>query len=247
MSEGQILALIQRVISTPTTFTTQHRKKNGSVIDVEINAKGVEIDGKLYLYASSRDITERKLLEDKIKSMAFFDALTNLPNRRLLGDRLNQALATATRSMKYGALMFIDLDNFKPLNDSAGHDAGDLLLIEVGRRLTDCMRQTDTVARVGGDEFVALASEIDGDRSTAEMQAERIAEKIRVAIAAPYVLTIQHAGQPPRSIEHNCTASIGVVLFPQAMGDTEDYLKWADAAMYEAKESGRNRVCVYQP
>lgn len=363
-------ARIKAVIESPQTFNTRHRRKDGSIIDVEIHAKGFEIDEKKYLYASSRDITERmrsakkirelleeqssmlnsnivgivrladrkiawcnerfasffgytqdeligkltriiyatdeefkafgraaypamkngevvreqlrlchkdgtcgwfevgggrlrpdsaetmwalvdvtarKLLEDKIKSMAFFDALTDLPNRRLLGDRLKQALATNRRSGKYGALMFIDLDNFKPLNDSAGHDAGDLLLIEVGQRLTRCMRATDTVARVGGDEFVAMACELAGDLTAAEAQAKLIAEKVRQVIAVPYVLSIQHAGQSTAIIEHRCTASIGVTIFPQAIGEPEDYLKWADLAMYHAKETGRNQVLFYSP
>ena len=181
-----------------------------------------------------------------VQQMAFYDPLTNLPNRRMLSDRLTHALSSTKRSGLFGALMFIDLDNFKPLNDTYGHDAGDLLLIEVGRRLQTCVREVDTVARVGGDEFVVMVNEIDKDQAKATAQTAIIAEKVRVALAEPYSLNIQHAGQAEFTTQHSCTASIGIVVFPQVDGIQDDLMKWADAAMYQAKVEGRNRVQFFK-
>ena len=137
------------------------------------------------------DITERKHAEELIHNFAFFDALTQLPNRRLLNDRLSQTMLASKRSSHYGALMFLDLDNFKPLNDAHGHDAGDLLLVEVARRITQCVREVDTVARFGGDEFVIMLSDLDVDKTESIAQAAIVAEKIRSSLSEPYVLTLQ--------------------------------------------------------
>ena len=131
------------------------------------------------------DITERKQMEDQVHQLAFYDTLTHLPNRRLLDDRLSQTMAASKRSACYGALMFLDLDNFKPLNDMHGHVVGDLLLIEAADRLEACVREMDTVARFGGDEFVVMISDLDADKSRIDAQARLIAEKIRVALSDP--------------------------------------------------------------
>ncbi len=187
------------------------------------------------------DITERIKKEDEIRKLAFYDALTQLPNRRLLGDRLDHAMAASRRSGRYGALMFVDLDNFKPLNDLHGHAMGDLLLIEASRRITRCLRETDTVARFGGDEFVVLLSELDVDKLESISQAGLVAEKIRAAIAEPYRFNTQDTG----TVEHRCTSSIGISLFLNHESSSEDILRWSDRAMYRAKEEGRNRVCFY--
>jgi diguanylate cyclase (GGDEF)-like protein/PAS domain S-box-containing protein len=203
------------------------------------------IDSNAYVIGriwSFRDVTERKHLEDQVRELAFHDALTQLPNRRLLTDRLSQALSAGKRSGNYGALMVLDLDNFKPLNDTSGHPAGDLLLIEVARRLVDCVRAIDTVARVGGDEFVVLIGELDADKVESTRQAAEVAEKIRVSLAEPYRLTLSDGAQAGQVVEHRCTASIGVVLFNDPTACQTDILKWADAAMYRAKEAGRNTV-----
>ena len=182
---------------------------------------------------------------EAVRQLAFYDPLTGLPNRRMLDDRLNQAMATSKRSELFGALMFLDLDNFKPLNDTHGHGVGDLLLIEVAKRLTDCVREVDTVARIGGDEFVVMLSELDVDKAKSTEQAAGVAEKVRLSLAAPYRLTVTQPGESDTMVEHHCTASIGVVLFINHEASQIDLMKWADAAMYQAKDAGRNVVRFY--
>ena len=190
----------------------------------------------------SHDISERKEAEKKIHYLAFYDALTQLPNRSTLMDRLSQRMLANKRSGRYGALMFLDLDNFKPLNDTHGHDAGDVLLIEAARRLKNCMRETDTVARFGGDEFVVMLSSLHVDPAASAAQAAAIADKIRLAIAEPYRLIVRHDGLAETVVEHRCTVSIGVALFHDDQASRDDILKWADLAMYRAKETGRDAV-----
>ena len=195
--------------------------------------------------ASNRDITERKQMEDQVRQLAFHDTLTELPNRRLLSDRLSQSLAASKRHGLYGALMFLDLDNFKSLNDTHGHKVGDLLLIEAANRLKNCVREMDTVARFGGDEFVVMISELDVDKLKSTAQAGSIAEKLSAALAMPYVLKVQHEGKAETTVEHSCTASIGVALFSKDDATQEDILKWADMAMYQAKEASCNLIRFY--
>lgn len=199
----------------------------------------------LYVVVVSRDITERKQAEEKIYNLAFFDSLTKLPNRRLLNDRLEQAMAASKRSERFGALMFIDLDNFKPLNDQHGHAVGDLLLEEVARRIIGCVREVDTVSRFGGDEFVVLLSELNVDRNNSIAEAGIVAEKIRIILAEPYVLAIRQHGTVETAVTHHCTSSIGVVLFINHETSVDDLLKRADFAMYEAKNGGRNSICFF--
>jgi diguanylate cyclase (GGDEF)-like protein len=151
-------------------------------------------------------------------------------------------MVASKRSGRYGAVMFLDLDNFKPLNDTHGHDMGDLLLIEVARRISRCVREIDTVARFGGDEFVVMLSVLDEDQELSTGQAAIVAEKIRIALAEPYLLTNKRADNTQITVEHHCTSSIGVVLFISNETSPEDLLKLADMAMYQAKEGGRNRV-----
>lgn len=188
------------------------------------------------------DITEHKQMELEIRQLAFFDTLTQLPNRRLFNDRLNQVLTVNKRSSAFGALMFLDLDNFKPLNDQHGHACGDLLLIEVATRLRHCVREMDTVARFGGDEFVVLLSELDANLEKARTYADTVAHKISAALATPYVLGID-AACTSEAIEHLCTASVGVVVFSSANSTAHALIECADAAMYCAKNQGRNCVC----
>jgi diguanylate cyclase (GGDEF)-like protein len=184
--------------------------------------------------------------QKEIHDLAYHDALTHLPNRRMLNDRIAQAMAVSKRKGSFGALMALDLDNFKPLNDTHGHVIGDMLLVEVAKRLTACMREIDTVARFGGDEFVVLLSELSTDKQQAVVQAERVAEKVRTTLAADYSLKVSKPDKPEVWIKHHCTASIGVALFIQKDPDEADLLKQADAAMYQAKDSGRNSIRFFQ-
>jgi diguanylate cyclase (GGDEF)-like protein len=151
-------------------------------------------------------------------------------------------MAASKRSGLFGALIFLDMDNFKPINDTHGHDLGDALLIEVAHRLTACVREMDAVSRFGGDEFVILVSELQKDKLKSSEQARLVAEKIRRTLARPYILKLKNATQPDTSIEHHCTASIGVTLFFNHETSQADALKDADAVMYLAKSEGGNVV-----
>ena len=222
--------------------------------DVDISLNRIEFGGQIYLQAIVRDITGRKQIEDalresecRLRQLADYDALTQLPNRRLLLDRMRQAMLASKRSGRYGALMFLDLDNFKPLNDTHVHDMGDLLLIEAAHRISSCVREMDTVARFGGDEFVVMLSELDVDKDVSVALASTIAEKIRAILADTYVLTIQSAGKAKTTVEHRCTSSIGVALFIDHQASPENILKCADRAMYQAKEDGRNTMRFFDP
>ena len=192
----------------------------------------------------AQEVARRIKSEDQARQLAFHDSLTGLPNRRMLQDRLSQALAASKRSGLYAALLFLDLDNFKPLNDAHGHEVGDLLLVEVARRLSACVREVDTVARFGGDEFVLMLNELHTEQALSVEQARGVAEKIRDSVAAPYQLTVTQPGRMAATVTHHCSASLGVVVFNCQASQT-DILRWADAAMYQAKEGGRNRVQFY--
>ncbi|MDR3479045.1 MAG: GGDEF domain-containing protein [Gammaproteobacteria bacterium] len=182
--------------------------------------------------------------ENKIRHFAYYDALTELPNRRLLNERLEQAMTTNKQTGRFGAVISMDLDNFKPLNDTHGHDAGDLLLIEASHRITHCIRKMDTAARFGGDEFIVILSDLDENKELSVTQASNVAEKIRASLAQPFLLTCKQKDGKESTIEHLCTVSIGVALFNNHGTNPEEILKYADIAMYQAKKNGRNRVCV---
>jgi diguanylate cyclase (GGDEF)-like protein/PAS domain S-box-containing protein len=187
---------------------------------------------------TGRDITEQKLAEAEIERLAFYDVLCGLPNRRLLMNRLAQALSASARSGQHGALFFIDLDNFKDLNDTLGHDMGDTLLGQVAKRLVGCVRESDTVARFGGDEFVVMLEDLDADLQAAVGQAEAAARKILVALNRAYDL----GGR-----EHHSTPSIGITLFRDHALSVEEILKRSDVAMYQAKAAGRNTLRFFDP
>jgi diguanylate cyclase (GGDEF)-like protein/PAS domain S-box-containing protein len=221
-----------------------NRRKSGEVHPEILNISAVhDAQGVTQQYvALSSDITRRKEMEERIHQLAFYDPLTNLPNRRLLTDRLGQALLANKRSGRYGALLFLDLDNFKPLNDTHGHSMGDLLLVEVANRLKVSVREMDTVARIGGDEFVVMLSELDEDASLSEAQARGIAEKIRSRLAETYVMSKSGDNATTIVVEHQCGASLGGTLIEPGTSDVEAKMVQADAAMYQAKAEGRNRV-----
>ncbi|WP_333875841.1 EAL domain-containing protein [Methylobacter sp.] len=184
------------------------------------------------------DITERKTSEEKIRSLAFYDTLTELANRRLLTERVEHAIAIQARTGYYGALLFLDLDNFKLLNDTQGHGVGDELLVEVAHRLKACVRETDTVARLGGDEFIVLLGELGTTSDSAAFQVKTVAEKIVSALAEPYILS---------SVVHNCSSSMGIVLFCDSGTTANSVLAQADTAMYAAKKSGKNTYRFFDP
>ena len=247
-----VKAMIQRraqeeASGTPVgflNFQVQHRCKDGRLIWGEVmsktdrNAQG-EIIG---YHGITREITERKRLEEQVRQLAFHDPLTHLANRRLMLEHLDQAMSASKRSHHHGALLFLDLDNFKSLNDTHGHSVGDLLLIEVAERLKACVREADTVARFGGDEFVVLLCELDTQPAEASEQAIAVAEKIRIRLSDLYVLQAAPSGPATGTIEHQCTASIGVAIFRGRDESQSSVIDRADAAMYQAKKDGRNRI-----
>ena len=216
----------------------QQRRKDGSTMTIEGHWTLVRDDNGIpeSILAINTDITARKIAQDKIQQLAFYDPLTLLPNRLLLVDRLNQILAARLRNQKISALLFIDLDNFKKLNDTLGHSIGDLLLKEAAQRISKCIRTCDTVARFGGDEFVVMVTELSDEQSKASEQVQQVAEKISATLNQPYQLD-NHT--------HYSTSSIGITLIDQESNTVEELLKQADLAMYEAKEAGRNTYRFY--
>ena len=227
-------------------FEWLHRRlDNGQTFFADVVLNSMQLDGETVLQAVVRDVSTRKFAEDQIRQLAFYDTLTNLPNRRLLNDRLIQALAISKRNGLYGALMFLDLDNFKPLNDTHGHVVGDLLLIEAANRIKSCVREMDTVARFGGDEFVVMLSGLKADKTGATSQALLVAEKVLAVLSSPYLLIVNHDEGLSSMVTHRCTASIGVAMFVNHEGSQEEILQWADLAMYQAKDAGRNSIHLY--
>ena len=223
-----------------STFESTHRASDGTVFPVEISANYFEFSGQAYVLGLVRDITERKQVEEQIRNLAYFDALTRLPNRRLLMDRLGHALVSSHRSREFGALLILDLDHFKSLNDTQGHDVGDRLLVEVARRLSDSVRQEDSVCRLGGDEFVVMLEGLGQDEQHAANQAELVAEKVRLALNQPYSLNLNDA-------KFHGTTSIGLTLFRGQDASVDLLLKQADVALYQAKDAGRNLVRFFNP
>ncbi|OYY50916.1 MAG: diguanylate cyclase [Methylophilaceae bacterium 17-44-8] len=216
-------------------------KKNGEEIWLELDIVPISDASGWYTHwvAVERDITQRKQAESKIQQLAFYDAMTNLPNRQLLLDRLEQRIASSARTHHAGAVLFIDLDNFKSLNDTHGHDVGDLLLIEVGHRIVACVRETDTVSRLGGDEFVVIIDELDEDLQLAAIQASSVCEKILNSFKPSFKLN---------QYVHHSSPSIGVTLFNhESPTSVDELLRRADLAMYKAKSSGRNTYRFFDP
>ncbi|MBU0688652.1 MAG: CHASE domain-containing protein [Gammaproteobacteria bacterium] len=227
-------------------FETRHRRKDGSIIPIEVSANHVKLGELEYNIAFCRDISKRKEIEQEIYSLAFFDPLTHLPNRRMLSDRLSKSLANSKRNDAYGALLFIDLDNFKPINDQCGHEVGDQLLLEVARRLNTTVREIDTVARYGGDEFVVVLGDLSSSQDEMKKQAHFVAEKIAATLAEPYQLTRVRSVEKV-SVVHECTSSIGITLFDGKTDNQYDIISRGDSAMYQAKEAGRNQIHMYTP
>ncbi len=224
-----------------TRFEWQHRRNNGEAFPTEVLLTPIDYSGRRLIHVVLRDITERKEAEAQIHSLAFYDPLTSLANRRLFLDRLQRARAINDRTENHGALMLLDLDHFKTLNDTQGHDAGDQLLVQVGERLQRCVRGHDTVARLGGDEFVVMVEGLGDDRVRAAQSAEQVAETVRNALDQPYLLQGQSEG-------YHISCSVGVTLFHGAGGESvEVLLKHADLALYRAKEAGRDAIRFFDP
>jgi diguanylate cyclase (GGDEF)-like protein len=190
-------------------------------------------------YAAARN-------EKELEDLSGVDMLTRLPNRRRLEQRLAEKIAVSKRTGKYGAVMFLDLDNFKPVNDVHGHEAGDLLLQEVAQRISNCVREMDMVARFGGDEFVVLLSDLGLDREEAKNRAAAVAKKILESLAQPYRIMLHLRHGKTGYEQHVCTSSIGIQLFSGGFMKEDDLLKRADLAMYKAKEGGRNAIVFHE-
>jgi diguanylate cyclase (GGDEF)-like protein/PAS domain S-box-containing protein len=216
------------------------RRKNGEIYPKWLTISAVKgDDGVVTNYIGTHhDITERKKAEQRINELAFFDQLTGLPNRTLLMDRLRQTMTASSRHGSYGALLFIDLDNFKTLNDTLGHDMGDMLLKQVAQRLTTCVRDEDTVARLGGDEFIVMLASVSTSDKAAAVSTEAIADKMLAVLNRPYQLG---------SVAYHSTSSIGVTLCHGQQVTIDDLMKQADLAMYRAKAAGRNAVRFFDP
>ncbi|MDB5892572.1 MAG: sensor-containing diguanylate cyclase/phosphodiesterase, partial [Rhodoferax sp.] len=248
-------AVAERTHMDPEAFAQAHAELmaagewNGEITQVRKDEATLTVEARWTLVrnaggeatsvlAINTDITARKAAEREIQKLAFYDPLTQLPNRLLLMDRLQHALAASTRTGRGGALLFIDLDNFKTLNDTLGHDQGDLLLQQVALRLTSCVREADSVARLGGDEFVVMLEELGQNAADVASQAKLVGEKVLAMLGTPYRLA--HG-------EHQSTASIGIAPFAGHHESMGELLKQADIAMYQAKAAGRNTLRFFDP
>lgn len=217
-----------------------NRRKNGESYPEHLTITAVvdKNDIVTNYVGTFTDITMSQAAAEEIKYLAFYDPLTDLPNRRLLRDRLKPALASSLRSGRKGALLFIDMDNFKTLNDSLGHDMGDLLLQQIAQRIVPCVREGDTVARLGGDEFVVMLEDLSEQILEAAAQTETIGNKILSILNQPYQIDTHY---------YHCTSSIGAILFDEHEQTVDELLKQADIAMYQAKAAGRNALRFFDP
>ncbi|WP_343802729.1 diguanylate cyclase domain-containing protein [Marinobacterium maritimum] len=220
------------------TFAIYHRR---SAIPIDTEIELIEHTARLASIA-----IEKTRAEHTIRELAYYDALTALPNRRMLNEHLLETLAAGQNTGEYGALMLLDLDNFKPLNDQYGHMVGDQLLVEVARRLSRSVRHTDLVARLGGDEFVVVLDSLGGCAEAAELVTLEIAEAVRKSVVEPFRLVVDSDQGELEWVSHTCSASIGVTLFSGVQECKSEVLRQADQAMYQAKKSGRNSICLFE-
>lgn len=242
--ESELSQLLQKQLSTPDGSMLNLRREfnarrfNDEWFPLELSLTETVVNGGRQLIAIARDISDRKASEEKIHRKVLFDDLTNLPNRILLRTKLESLITLSLRRKTFGALLFMDLDNFKNINDSMGHLTGDVLLCRVAERLTNSLRSEDVVSRLGGDEFVVVLPMLDEDQNQASVTARDVAEKLRQALNQPVLLD---------GHEYVITPSIGVVLLPSEGTNADDLLRQADTAMYRAKSSGRNTIRFFHP
>jgi diguanylate cyclase (GGDEF)-like protein len=214
-------------------------KENGK----DAEQKNVTLEELKVIVERNRIRLEKKVAEySQIHNLAFIDALTGLPNRRLLDDRLNQVILNNKRWKSYSAAIFVDIDKFKAINDTHGHDAGDELLIEIANRLKACIRASDTVARYGGDEFVVLLDSLDGNLEEAKNEASIVANKILASLTLPYTLHLKDGKKEVQSIQYHSFSSLGIAMFDGVMSDKDNILDRADKAMYLSKSKGGNAI-----
>jgi diguanylate cyclase (GGDEF)-like protein/PAS domain S-box-containing protein len=232
------LVEILRQNSSCRDLEVEFRKKNGDVFWGQMSASLIDLDGVACILSMARDISDAKEAEDRIKNLAFYDSLTGLPNRRLLLERLRQSLAATPHNLRKQALLLVDLDNFKTLNETLGHQIGDLLLQEAARRLVACLGEAGTVARLGGDEFVVMLEDLNATAEVAAAQAKSAGKSILAAIGLSYSL----AGRACRS-----TASIGITVFGDLLVTAEEILQQADIALDQAKTAGRDTIHFFAP
>ncbi|MCX7230582.1 MAG: EAL domain-containing protein [Burkholderiales bacterium] len=218
--------------------TAHHRLRDGSLIEVELSSQPLTWNGRPARMVMALDVTARRRAEAEIQRLAYYDTLTRLPNRRLLTDRLRQSVAAGVRGGRHGAVLCIDLDDFKRVNDTRGHPAGDEVLLQAAARIRASVRTEDTVARLGGDEFVVVLERLDGDARQAAAQADETAQRLMSTLATPFEIT---------DMRFHSSASIGVAMFGGAGISDEDVLMHADSAMYRAKAAGRGTVRFYDP
>lgn len=238
--KSQASAAIADAIAKRSTYSLEYRIKASNGFTRWVNERGrvtADPSGQtLWLDGLIFDISERKAAEIMVRDMAFNDTLTGLPNRRLLLDRLDHELAISERTGRHGALLFIDLDNFKTINDTLGHEAGDQVLVDVADRLVASVRESDTVARLGGDEFVAILSNLGNTADETTAEATELGSKILAVLSQPYRVGAQL---------HNCTSSMGITTFCGHQASAGQLLRQADLAMYKAKSAGRNQLQLY--
>jgi len=233
----------EAILGKRKQFTFEHRLANNDIRTVESYISTMEHENQRLFFSVIHDVTERQREASKMRDLAFNDHLTGLPNRLLFYDRLKQVVLTTKRSGRYAALVVVDVDNFKLINDTFGHLVGDQLLKLLAERMQACVREIDTVARFGGDEFVLILNDLDADKTLATTFASNIITQMLASLANPYLLDARGAEHP--SVIQVCTVSIGVTLFNANAASEDALMQSADDAMYQAKNAGKNTFVIH--